>query len=387
MKGMTMYKSRLWLAMLVVVGAIVNVGLAQADHQRPPRNIILVGWDGAQREHVKECLGRDELPNLKVLAKEGAMVDIDIRGTTDTKAGWSQILTGYDPDVTGVYSNSRYRPIPEGLSIFERLEEHFGPDKFVTVAVIGKKGHCGEISPPKKVRLTDKQAADLARPKKRGKKKRDSDDNQELQKAAGKKAKRPEPGSRIVEEDGVKYRVTPGKPYMNMHKACDVWKFGLMKDEKVGTMAIKLLEKYKDKPFFFFVHFAEVDHKGHSFGENSKEYNDAIISNDTWTGKIIRKLKDLKLYDKTLIYVTADHGFDEGLKRHRKAPHVFLATNDPKIKRNGDRADIAPTIMDRFGLDIKNLKRAKITATRPSAVDPPLAGRSLVRPLAASKKN
>jgi len=49
-------------------------------------------------------------------------------------------------------------------------------------------------------------------------------------------------------------------------------------DEKVGTRAIKLLEKYKDKPFFFFVHFADVDHAGHKHGENSTEYNDALIS-------------------------------------------------------------------------------------------------------------
>ena len=26
--------------------------------EKIPRNIILIGWDGAQREHVKECLSK-----------------------------------------------------------------------------------------------------------------------------------------------------------------------------------------------------------------------------------------------------------------------------------------------------------------------------------------
>jgi arylsulfatase A-like enzyme len=140
-----------------------------------------------------------------------------------------------------------------------------------------------------------------------------------------------------------------------------------MKDEAVGTKAIELLSQYQSKPFFFFVHFAEVDHQGHRFGENSKEYNDALISNDLWTGKIIAKLKELGLYDNTMVYVTADHGFNEGAKNHKSAPHVTLGTNDKGVCRNGDRADITPTILERFGLDLKTFS-------------PALAGHSLLKP-------
>ncbi|NQT40574.1 MAG: alkaline phosphatase family protein, partial [Planctomycetes bacterium] len=291
---------------LFVVAILAFPALAEdTAREGPARNIILFGWDGAQREHVQQCLQRGELPTLRRLAEEGALVDVDvITGATDTKAGWSQILTGYHPQVTGVYSNGRYHDIPAGLSVFERLKEHFGPDQFVCVAVIGKSGHCGEIKPPSKKRLDEKA------PKKQPPKKR---------------------GGNIVEEDGVKYLVFGGSPYYTMHKSCEVWEYGLAKDVKVGTRALELLEKYKDKPFFFFVHFAEVDHSGHGHGENSKEYNDAIISNDLWTGKILAKLKELGLYDKTLVYVTADHGFDEGGKSHKYAPYVFLGTNDPKV--------------------------------------------------------
>ena len=92
-------------------------------------------------------------------------------------------------------------------------------------------------------------------------------------------------GGKIVEENGVKFLVFEGSPYYTMHKSCDVWDFGLGLDEKVGTRALELIEQNKDKPFFFFVHFAEVDHSGHQHGENSKQYNDALISNDKWTGQ------------------------------------------------------------------------------------------------------
>lgn len=333
---------------ICLVAAVLSAGPVLAADDGP-RNVILFGWDGAQRAHVLECLGRGELPVLKKLSEQGALVDVDVvNGATDTKAGWTQILTGYNPEVTGVYSNGKYRDVPKGLSVFERLKEHFGPDKFITVAVIGKSGHCGEIRPPYKTRLDGNTPAQAGQPAgKKQRRKAEAGKKQARQPGAGKQA-----GGSIVEENGVKYRVFGGSPYYTMHKSCDVWEYGLVKDEKVGSRALELLDKYKDKQFFFFVHFAEVDHSGHKAGENSKEYNDALISNDTWTGKIIDKLKQLGLAGKTDVYVTADHGFDENGKSHKYAPYVFLGTSDARIKRAGMRQDITPTVLERFGLDL-----------------------------------
>jgi hypothetical protein len=346
-----------FVCVVAALAAFVSPWCAAAGQ---PRNVILFGWDGAQREHVDQCLARKELPNLQKLIDQGRYVKIDIEGTTDTKAGWTQILTGYYPEVTGVYSNGRYQPVPQGLSIFERLEKQFGTDDFVTVAVIGKKAHCGEINPPRKVRLDEEQAQRQKQAARKNKKQQAQKDA--VQPGAGKK-----PRGRIVEEDGVRYRVIPGSPYYGMHKALEVWEFGLMQDAKVGTRAIELLEKYKDKPFFFFVHFAEVDHAGHQHGENSKEYNDALISNDLWTGRIMDKVRELGLADKTQFYVTADHGFNEDAKNHSFAPYVFLATNNRAVSRDGRRQDVAPTIMEAFGLDL-------------GVMQPPLDGISLTKP-------
>jgi hypothetical protein len=287
-----------------------------------PRNIILIGWDGAQRNHLKECIERRELPNLVKLTSEGALVAIDITRTTDTKAGWTQILTGYEPEVTGVFSNGRYQPIPKGLTVFERLEEFFGKDSIATVAIIGKKGHVDADGPGWERVLAGQTV---------------------------------QPGERTVVRNGVTFRETPGKPYFNTKDNMDLFLNGLDKDEVVGDKALEMLDKYKDQRFFFFVHFAQIDHKGHQFGENAKETNDAYLSADTQTGRIIDKLRELGLYDRTLIYITADHGFDEGTKNHADAPYVFLATNDSKVIRRGLRVDITPTILERFGVDLGKL--------------------------------
>ncbi|MCX7765738.1 MAG: alkaline phosphatase family protein, partial [Candidatus Sumerlaeia bacterium] len=274
---------RFWLATLMVSILFWSAGVSsQQETEKPPRNIILIGWDGAQRNHVKECLSRGELPNLKQLGSEGALVAIDINRVTDTKAGWTQILTGYEPEITGVYSNARFQPIPRGLTVFERLEEHFGKNNFVTVAVIGKKGNV-DCEGPQKVlipKVTQRQGkkAQVAKRAQRAEK--------QLQRIMAMEGK-------VIEEKGKQYKLIPGKPYYYTRESMDVFINGLMTDERVGSKTLSLLEHYKDKPFFFFVHFAEIDHQGHQHGENSKQYIDALKSADRWLGNIVRKLKEL----------------------------------------------------------------------------------------------
>ena len=337
------------LALLVVAVILLVSSFAVADRDAAPKNVILIGWDAAQRNHIREDMAKGELPTLSKLASEGTIVEIDILRTTDTKAGWTQILTGYIPEITGVFDNAEFQPIPEGYTIFERLEKYFGPDKIATVAVISKFGNVGDAA-PKKVRVpaSESQPAGKAR----------TPTQDAIQKARN---------ANIVVENGISYRVTPGEPYYITKDHMDVFINGLGADANVGNKAMEMLEKYKNQRFFFFVHFGMIDARGHAFGENSKQEDAAYVNTDLWTGKIIAKLKELGLYDDTLVYVTADHGFDEGKRNHKDAPYVFLATNDPKVMRRGERADITPTILDRFGVDL-------------STIDPPLSGHSLLKP-------
>ncbi|MGE5559133.1 MAG: alkaline phosphatase family protein [Bacillota bacterium] len=329
-------------AVFFLLFAAFSANLSAAQRETP-RNMILIGWDGAQRNHIKECLERKELPNLMQLASEGAIAAIDVLRITDTKSGWAQILTGYEPEVTGVFSNGRYRPIPRGYTVFERLEQHFGPDNIVTSAVIGKKGHV-DADGPQRIPFKEFQ-----------------------KKKPAQKKKLLQAGGRVTGKNGAKCLEIPGKPYYYTKDGMDVFLNGLGTNENVGVKAMEFLEKYQDKRFFFFIHFPEIDHQGHKYGENSKEYNDALISSDLWTGRIIQKLRELKLYERTIIFITADHGFDEGMKTHQDAPYVFLAANDRRAVRRGSRCDIAPTILELFGLDLKK-------------INPPLDGHPLTKP-------
>lgn len=324
-------QKKLALLYFALTLAIFFNGYVQGAEAKP-KNVILIGWDGAQRDHLKELLNEGKLPNLKKISLEGTLVDIDvITGATDTKAGWAQILTGYNPNITGVYNNGRFAPIPEGHTVFERLEAYFGDDNFITVAVIGKKQHVDYAASKRKL-VTPAIEERLA--------------------ARGKKI----PKNKLTVENGQKYLLIDAEPYHYSYKNIDVFINGLKTNEIVGLKTISYLQEYKDETFFFFVHFAEIDHQGHMFGENSQQYSQALQSCDYWTGKIIESLKQLNLYNKTIIYVTADHGFDEGQRTHNNAPYIFLATNDPKVKHDGDRRDITPTILKTFGLDLNKIQ-------------------------------
>jgi predicted AlkP superfamily pyrophosphatase or phosphodiesterase len=175
-------------------------------------------------------------------------------------------------------------------------------------------------------------------------------------------------GARIVEEDGKKYVSIPGKVYHLTRKGIDSFVNGLGNNHKTAEYAMDAMVRQKNNPFFMAVIFAEPDNSGHKYGEGSRGYKNGIRACDDWTGAILGKLKELGIYDRTLIYVVSDHGFDAGRRTHNKAPRVFLATNDRQVNRNGDRADIAPTILKRFGI-------------HPARIVPALTGTALDEPL------
>ncbi|MFZ5925493.1 MAG: alkaline phosphatase family protein [Bacillota bacterium] len=95
--------------------------------------------------------------------------------------------------------------------------------------------------------------------------------------------------------------------------------------DEVGKLALESLDRYGSQRFFAFFYFSDPDHAGHKYGENSHEYSSAIVAADEWLGRIVAKSRELGVYERTRIYVTSDHGFDEGKASHSMAPYVFLA--------------------------------------------------------------
>ncbi|MCL6519848.1 MAG: alkaline phosphatase family protein [Armatimonadetes bacterium] len=347
-----MRKSRFVLLILLLV-ALCLPGFC-FNPATPPsqRNAILFSWDGVQKDHLNECFSRNELPNLAKLISEGNMVKIDISGhNTDTKAGHTQMLTGYDPDVTGVMSNSKFKAIPAGLSIFERLEKQFGDDNIATIMVTGKTHHIGSCPPstPEQIAQAKAQLEKIKARNKPNNKTGIADPDAAAQAQQKRKAQ--------VQRLNAIIQNTDGEPFFHVSKNIDIWDGEKSRTCEVnGPLMINYLDKYGKGRFFAFYHFSDPDHTGHNHGENSKEHNDAIIACDKWLGEIVKKLKDLGVYDKTMIFVTADHGFDEGKTSHSNAPYVFLASNVKSLKRDGHQRDIAPTILNEMGVDISKLE-------------------------------
>jgi hypothetical protein len=114
-----------------------------------PLNMIVIGWDGVQRDHFWQCYNKElpecanGLPHLGELTAGAVFSNTTTDGGTCTKSGWAQILSGYDAEVTGVYDNTNYQPLPEGYSVFEKIEKQFGADNVVTMFVAGKCEHTG----------------------------------------------------------------------------------------------------------------------------------------------------------------------------------------------------------------------------------------------------
>ena len=301
----------LMLLQIPLVSAYDDDGVHDEVH-----NVIIIGWDGALRDDVYQMLNRGELPNLKALIDEGGLVNITvIDHHTDTMPGWAQVLTGYRWWRIGIYSNKIFFhfAIPDGYTVFERVKAYFGNERVYTAMITGKE--------------------------------------------------RP-----IVQPKAALPNQT-GFPYHNALPEIDeFYPMGAPANE-TGPKMLQALDNWRKsgREFFFgFFQFREPDTEGHAYGEGSSEYLEAIRTCDLWTGRIINKLKSMGVYNNTFIYVTTDHGFNRGTNRHRNAPWSWLATNDPRVKRNEDKSwcdlvDIAPTALYGMGVNL-------------SEINPPLDG-------------
>jgi hypothetical protein len=268
------------------------------------RNVILIGWDGVQRNHLFELLNKGLLPSLQSFINNGTISNVTVSDhRTDTKSGWTQILTGYRWWRTGVYNNAYwFHSIPAGYTIPERVERYFGKDNVATAHITGKMGHM------------------------------------EVQNGTSTTA------TGLYTHEAI---------YANIPSQVDVCNVGDRNTSIVGPLALQFLENYSKRHFFAFFHFSDPDSAGHntnSGGENSALYENAIIRCDNWTGQILNKLNVLNITQNTLVYLTADHGFDEGGYSHSNAPFISLATNDKRVNRNGDQVDVAPTIYYGLGM-------------------------------------
>jgi hypothetical protein len=260
-------------------------------------NILVVGWDGLQKDHFWQCYNAqlpecpNGLPNLQALSGGVIHNNTISNGTTETKPGWVQIFSGYNVETVGVLSNYTFQPMPEGYSVFEKIEDHFGADNVVTMFISAKGFQTG------------------------------GDCNN-------------------------------GEPWCLTKTHIDYFELDRIWNESIANRALQLLETHQNDLFFALFLFGDPDRTGHLQGENSTAYGEMIVEDDYWLGEIMAKLQALGIDDQTLVYVVTDHGFDEGGTSHANAPYGIFASNDPLVVRGGNRKDFAPTFLERYGISL-----------------------------------
>ena len=182
---------------------------------------------------------------------------------------------------------------------------------------------------------------------------------------------------------------------------------GLSEVETIYSMAVNWLKKSHSRPFFLFLHtyqvhapydppptydiYSDKNYQGivEVSGNNSNyyggikpkmtiedyqyvidKYDGEIYYTDHFLGKLFKKLRDLGLYDKSIIVLTSDHGenfLDHSVYNidHKelydeivKVPLIIKASTFPKnqvIDIQVESIDIMPTVLERLGISIPNM--------------------------------
>jgi hypothetical protein len=131
------------IALLLVLAVLTGCGSGPAPWTpgvETTDQAVLICWDGSQRAHVQGMLADGRLPNLQQLIGEGGFAGTDITDhITETFTGHLEMLTGYPPGGLGTRNLNRFEVVPHELTVFDRLERHFGPQTFTTVWLTSKK--------------------------------------------------------------------------------------------------------------------------------------------------------------------------------------------------------------------------------------------------------
>ncbi len=328
-----------------------------------PANILLVSIDSLRADHVG-CYGsgRDTTPEIDLLARDGVIFKNHVSTTSWTLPAHISLFTGQDISVHGVATDgfSLHPAVPT-------LAETLQTADYQTAAFCS--------SPYMNRAFGFDRGFDLYH-------------------------------NIDSERDGYVDTVLPDETERDrVHRETT--------SPRIAELATAWLEENAERPFFLFLHFwdphydydppapydrlfnpgyrGDIDgtdyiHNDRVYpgmaGEDLEEiialYDGEIAFTDHHLGLVITKLKELGLFDRTLIIVTGDHGdefFEHGNKGHRSTLYeevirVPLIIRRPGGARGGQTIsspvgiiDIAPTLLDLLGL--KGLEKISGVSLRP----------------------
>jgi arylsulfatase A-like enzyme/predicted Zn-dependent protease len=305
-----MRKAAVILVLLVfaIPGVLLMTGCTSGSKPKV-RNILLISIDTCRADHLS-CYGypRHTTPHIDQLAAEGILFEKVVTPVPMTLPAHSSMLCGTNPPYHGVHTNLEYHLGPSNVTLPELLREQ----GMVTGAIIS--------SFVLDARFGLNQGFD-------------SYDDQ--------------------------FDETHSVGHINERKGGEA-----------TTKALAWLDEHENAPFFLFLHYFDP----HDPYQPPPPFDDRFAGDpyageiafvDQCVGQVIDRLKQLGLYESTLIIVTGDHG--EMLGEHGETTHSYFvyqgAIRVPLIfkvpglrqpKRIRDLVglvDVVPTVCGLLGVD------------------------------------
>ena len=295
---------------LIIILLIAAAATHLLTKPKKIKNVLLITLDTTRADHMS-CYGfpKNTTPNIDAIAAEGILFENAVSPIPLTLPAHSSIFTGTYPPYHKVHDNLNYRLDETNITLAEILKEK----GFTTAAII---------------------SAFVLYPQ---------------------------------------FGIAQGFESFNnkFEKAIDARTDIERKGDETSRLACQFLEKNKDKPFFLFLHYFDPHTKYDPPEPFASQYPDDLYSGeiaftDYCIKQVIQKLKNLDLYDSTMIIIVGDHG--EGLGEHNESEHSYyiyqstlkvpLIMRIPtvkaakKIENVVSVVDILPTILAYFDIDI-----------------------------------
>ena len=319
MKSVKIAKFLVAVVLLLLLMGTVGIcfGWSSGRFAKKVRHIILISIDTCRADYLS-CYGYrlKTTPNIDALANESILFENVVTPSPLTLPAHSTMLTGTIPPYHGARMNTNYRLGDSNLTIAEILRKN----GYKTGAVIGTSVLESQFG--------ISQGFENYNDRFLGKR---------------------EPG------------------FEHRRRAAEVSNF-----------AVKWLAENANEDFFLFLHYFDPHAQyippepfASKFADNP--YAGEIAYTDYCIGQVINKLKDLNIYDSTLLIITSDHG--ESIGEHGENTHGYFIynptikvplifklpeKNEPKrIKETVGLVDIVPTILSQLGVLIPSHVQGK----------------------------
>ena len=252
-------------ALLVVVAVAACAWLLTTSRPRI-RNVLLISIDTCRADHLS-CYGYEQrtTPNIDALARTGVLFENAISAVPLTLPAHSSMLTGTIPPYHGVHQNIGDQLDDSLVSLPEILRDV----GFATAAAISAYVLDSQHGLDQGFEVYDDTFSDPL------------EENTPVERRGG----------------------------------------------DTTELALDWIDRNKDRRFFYFLHYYDP-HDDYEPPEpfastfSSNPYAGEIAYTDHCIGRVVQTLRDLQLYDSTLIIIVGDHG--EMLGEHGEPTHAFF---------------------------------------------------------------